>query len=166
MGKKVLLVLLALFLNLSVFSQIQRDFYGLQLGHSNRSDVEKRFKELGKNVSETDESISVESLTFFGEYWPNVTFSFYKDKICSVHFLNFEIVTPKEELDTIWTNLDRLLVTKYKGNDSASTDEIRSFKDSDTLVSLSYSSYNGSECVVLVFFDINSMLAKEADSDM
>jgi len=95
-----------------------------------------------------------------------VTFYFYRNKICSVHFLNFEIVTPKTELDTIWNNLNRLLTTKYNGIDSVLTDEARSYKDDDTLVSLNYTYHNDSKCVVLMFFDLKLMQAKEADSGM
>lgn len=164
MGKRILSVLCALLLSLSIFSQIQRDFYGLQLAHSGRSDIVKQFKESGKIVSEADDNISVESLNFCGEDWPFVTFYFYKNTLCSVQFLNFEIVTPKDKLDLVWNHLNQLLITKYNGIDSVATDEVRSYKDNETLVSLNYTTHNGSKCIVFMYFDLNMMQAKETDS--
>ena len=167
MKRFILLPIMVFILNLSIFAQIQKDILGFQLGKSTRNEVVNHFKETGNNILESDDIVSIESLDFYGESWPLVSFNFYEDKICSVQFVNVDVITPKDKLDKIWNNLNNLLSEKYTAyyGKSISTKELKLFNDGDILINLIYEVYQGAQGLLLVFYDNKLMQEKSNKTD-
>ena len=152
---------------MSIFAQIQKDILGFKLGKSTRNEVINYFKESGNNIIESDEIVSIDSLDFYGESWPLVSFNFYEEKICSVQFVNVDGITPKDTLDKIWKNINNLLLKKYKTyyGKTISTKEVMSFNDGDILINLIYKENQGVQGLLLVFYDNYLMQEKWNKTD-
>lgn len=122
--KKVCSVILLLILSLSVQAQVQRNFWGLELGRSTKADVKSFLNSRGleyiQNLGGFD-VISVESeegLSFGGYTW-TPSFQFYNNILFRVTLLQINKgITPSGEyydIDTkfIFYNLRSKLSNKY-----------------------------------------------------
>ena len=99
MKKKILISLLCVFISISGVAQIQRTFFNLQLGISERSEVFNYFEKKGKHVIEyDDETLIVNKIRFGGEEWNTVSFKFYNNKLMSVSFIQSDQTTSQNEI--------------------------------------------------------------------
>lgn len=168
MKNKILISLLCFFICLSGFAQIQRTFFNLQLGISERSEVFNYFEKKGKFVLEyDDETLVVNKIRFGGEEWNTASFMFYNNKLMSVSFIQSEQTTSQNELMEMKNNLYQKLMKKYKEyyNSTSSDDEWTIFKDEVTDLSLRYSIFEGTCILGLFYSDIKLMFLRQGNEN-
>ena len=83
---KQIITILSFFLCLSVNAQIQRTFFGLELGNSNKEQVIEKVKSMGKQYTTKADEVKTHNVKF-GEFdWADVQFGFKDDKLIAVCF--------------------------------------------------------------------------------
>ena len=167
MKKKILISLLCVFISISGVAQIQRTFFNLQLGISERSEVFNYFEKKGKHVIEyDDETLIVNKIRFGGEEWNTVSFKFYNNKLMSVSFIQSDQTTSQNEIMEMKNNLYQKLMKKYKAyyNSTLSDDEWTIFKDDATDLSMRYSFFEGA-CLLGLFYSDYKLLFLRQDND-
>ena len=85
MNKFLLSLFICLCTTLTISAQIQRTFFGLTLGVSTRSDVEKFFREHGAAFDEKKECNYIyNKLKWAGTEWSSVSFTLYENKLLQI----------------------------------------------------------------------------------
>ena len=167
MKKKILISLLCFFISISGLAQIQRKFFNLQLGISERSEVFNYFEKRGKPVLEyDDETLVVNKIRFGGEEWNTASFKFYNNKLMTVSFIQSDKTTSQNELMEMKNNLYQKLMKKYKDYyySTSSDDEWTIFKDDVTDLSLRYSFFEGA-CLLGLFYTDNKLMFLRHDNE-
>lgn len=174
--KKVCSLILLLLLCLSVQAQVQRNFWGLELGRSTKADVKSFLSSNGLEYTQNlggFDVISVESeegLSFGGYSW-TPSFQFYNNILFRVTLLQFHVgITTSGEyynIDTkfIFNNLRSKLSNKYNNlenplNKQSQTQYIR--RDFYTVVDMLLDDGN----LVLSYYDRKLAIASQDGNDM
>lgn len=155
--------------SIEMAGQIQRKFFGLNLGISTRQEVISVFK--AKQIKiwlPKDDHFSVRDINFGGNKWPVVYFHFYNNKLYLVYFSDTERFTVENTLNAVWKRLDVSLAAKYKDyyNDTQSTLYQKVFNDNRTRLNFDYKFVEGIKGITLMYTDIrlqNEMFIKEED---
>lgn len=151
MDKRKLFVLVALFISVSMYSQIRRSFWGLTLGITTKQQVYNTMIRRGYKLTWSEErsTYETEKITFAGHFWPFFAFQIYNGKLMSITFLDATISTPSETLDIVYDTIKKQLGTKYRGkekkffNDTysdgvTSVDIMRYYSGGEKFISLGY----------------------------
>lgn len=112
---KQILLTLSLFLSLSINAQIQRTFYGLELGKANKQQVEEKMKELGKQITTKKDEIKVHNLKLGDYNWKDIQFGFIDDKLVAVVFTsrNYQL-SEKSKAEIEGDFIKTMLTYKYE----------------------------------------------------
>ena len=105
--KRIWLLLFSFFLCLNVSSQIQRQFFGLQLAETTMQEAWDRLSNIGENIDDKDNIIIVENVRFGGYNWPFAFFRFYDNVLCSVSFSASELISGKSSVDDTFNSLKK-----------------------------------------------------------
>ena len=81
MVKKILFLLMLLSFAVVVEAQIQRSFFGLELGVSTRQQVEKTLRGMGKDFAPEANRILAHDIEVDDYEWANVRFGFKEDRL-------------------------------------------------------------------------------------
>lgn len=174
--KKICSLLLLLLLSLSVQAQIQRNFWGLELGRSTKADVKNFLNSRGLEYSQNlggFDVISVESeegLSFGGYSW-SPSFQFYNNILFRVTLLQFHTAITATgdyyDIDTkfMFYNLRSKLSNKYNNlenplNGQTQNQYIR--RDYQTVVDMLLDDNN----LVLSYYDRRLARASKSGDDM
>lgn len=157
MGKTILFSIFLMICSMDMTGQIQRTFFGLNLGVSTRKEVENVFKAKQKKIwFPEDDSFSVRYLSFGGNKWPAVYFYFYNKKLYLIYFSDTERFTEKNTLYAVWKRLDVSLMSKYQDyfKDDKSTLYEKEFIDNRTRLKFGYRYVDGIKGITLMYTDL------------
>ncbi len=166
MKKTSVLVLLGLVVNLSVYSQIQRNFLGFTLGVTTKNQVINYAKENKMVFVAGNDEVCIKDIKFGGIYWPMVAFSFLSDKFYTVYFFNSDKYTPRNNLDVHWENLTSSLNAKYKNfllEEKISETNSR-YNDGITTLDAFYDFNQGIKTLSLLYYD-NKLFMQNMQED-
>lgn len=148
---RFLFVLLMIFVGLTCHAQIQRQFFGLELGNTTKSSTIKTLESKGYHVeSLSNGGLMIANVDFGGRAWSGVGFTFYKGTLAEVKFIKMKKNT---NLKLYYEYLLENLITKYSDYFFA---ELSSqgdvfFADSNTALAVVYS--HNPESVTLLYQD-------------
>ena len=163
---RFLSVLLMIFVGLTCHSQIQRQFFGLELGNTTKSSTIKTLESKGYHVkSLSNGGLMIANVDFGGRAWSGVGFTFYEGTLAEVKFIKMKENT---NLKLYYECLLENLITKYRDYFFA---EVGSqgeafFADINTSLLLVYS--NNHESVTLLYQDNREVkdLMREDNKDL
>lgn len=160
--KRIWLLLFSFFLCLNVSSQIQRQFFGLQLAETTIQEAWDRLSNIGENIDDKDNIIIVENVRFGGYNWPFAFFRFYDNVLCSVSFSASELITGKSSVDDTFNSLKKKLDRKYSEYyiKEHSNGEFTIYNDNVTDLMLRYSYYGGENKLIIMYSDLKMMEAE------
>lgn len=159
-------ILLTLFLSFSlcINAQIQRTFFGLELGKASKQQVEKKMKEKGYEVrNDFSETLSVYGVTFGDRAWRRVDFEFYDGKFFTISFYrNTKDITGSDNTREFFGSISKIFKEKYPEYIVKDEEHKIIFKDEKTNASLISSDNDDfrAKYVVLVYSDINLVSEK------
>lgn len=177
MKKSLFTIVVLLLLGLNVQAQIQRNFWGLELGRSTKEDVKMFLKTRGLTYNQDlggFDVIAVESeegIGFGGYSW-TPSFRFYNNILAQVDLLQFHIAITASgdyyDVDTkfMFYNLRSKLGNKYGSledplNNSPQTHYVR--RDNQTVVDLMLDAENN---LVLSYYDRQLTRAAQSGNDL
>ena len=166
--KKVLAISLALIIGLSLSAQIQNNLLGFTLGVSTKYEVYNKYKDEVKFTVDEIGTISVGDIVFAGYKWDYTSFSFYDNKLESIHFFNTEPFTPEQIMQLMWERLRTSLLNKYSDYlQTDSTADFTYFLDGKIDLVLSYSGLSSNEkSISLNYYDHSLRLIRmQAEED-
>jgi len=154
MFKKSILTLVFLVCAIVSSAQIQRNILDFTLGTTTKTQVNNYLKNNHIEFSQ-DKTGMVEArdIKFAGHVWPVIQFSFYKNKLYIVKFLDNDGFTPAETLTLVCDNLKTGLFNKYSSCYKGKEDSMWMFGDGRTEVYLSYGFFLGARNLGLIYFD-------------
>lgn len=156
--KKILLSLfICLCATLTISAQIQRTFFGLTLGVSTKSDVERFYKEHGVVFDENNNVIN--NVRFGGTRWGGFSCSLVNGILYQVIFMENELSSSKENVNIVWDNFSNALYSKYSQyySNSLSKSESSTYIDEKTMIRISNESMSGYDCVGISYTDLELM---------
>lgn len=159
MRKIILVCLLSLICSIDMAGQIQRKFFGLNLGVATRQEVINVFKAKQKEIwLPGDDHFSVRDISFGGNRWPVIYFYFYNNKLYLIYFSDTDRFSNVNKLNAIWERLDVSLSSKYKDyyDDKQSTLYKKVFNDNRTRLNFDYKYVDGIKGITLMYTDIRS----------
>ncbi len=157
MRKIILVSLLSLICSIDIVGQIQRKFFGLNLGVATRQEVINVFKAKQKKIwLPGDDHFSVRDISFGGNRWPVVYFYFYNNQLYLIYFSDTDRFSDVNTLNAVWERLDVSLSSKYKDyyDDKQSTLYKKVFNDNRTRLNFDYKYVDGIKGITLKYTDI------------
>lgn len=165
MNRIALILTMALFC-LSMSAQIQRKFFGLELGVSTKQQIEAKMTEMGETVQNMDgENLVVNKIRFGGKDWDYVIFKICDNKFASVVFGD-EVLTwnGKQSIMQDWDSLKSSLKEKYADYCVIDKEDDLSFFDLKTMASLSYKKVNYKSNIFTLLYSDFELMAKLSKS--
>lgn len=164
---KQILLTLSLFISLSINAQIQRTFYGLELGVATKTQVTDKLKSLGKQYTTKVDEIKTHNMKLGGYEWADVGFAFQDGKLLGVVFVSRKY--PKGDGGADALILKGLLEDKYKEYSMLNLNQAVAYKDDETIAFFLISKkYNHTEQFFLIYADgLEAMeLIRKSQSDL
>lgn len=166
MKRHLLVLLVALFVQMNTFGQIERDFWGLKLASATRQEVLEflNSKKL-KIIKNNEQSLITENLEYMGRKWFVIEFDFNSGVFCGIDFIEDAQDDPQlKELNDIWYLTQNLLLsTKYSNYklEDLSKDNVNNYYDGTTLLIFN----NSDGMISLSFYDVkiyNKILSQKS----
>ena len=163
--KKTVLLFLLSFFYLNVSAQLQRHFFGQELGKTTKSEALKSLESKGAYLTNIggNEVLYLSDVRFGGFSWDFVTMSFYNDVFSKILFsYGRESYANDEEREDKWLKLTMKFKEKYSIYLKRDEFEVKSFIDSMTFVAM----HNVQNSISLGYADLkleNERFAKEED---
>lgn len=167
-------VLFIAILSISCHAQINRTFWGLTLGTSNKQQVKNVLVQKGyKITTEPDGSYSVnpDNISFGGGYWTYVCFSFVNGKLSTVWFQNNERQSPivlNDFYDKLKISLDNKYLAYLYDSQFDNVSRSADYDDGRTSILLAVSSYSYVRYISLSYTDnsLNKMKKQTEESEL
>lgn len=132
-------------------AQIQRSFFGLDLGRTTKSQATKTLQAKGYKIKDLGDKIMIVDVEFGGRAWSGVGLSFYKGKLSEVKFIKLPKITNLQYYhEILLDNLKKKYARYYVPGLSTKNDVL--FTDKNTAVALVYSK-TPEESVTLLYQD-------------
>jgi len=130
--KKVVILTVLVCLSLNISAQIQRTFFGLELGKSTSEQVFESLKDKDAfyETLNGEKSIIVKNTRFGGYEWDYAIFSFYNNLLTSVLFEDFNNPNSGDRYDKIIYTI----YPKYREYIKKFTPDTQSYKDDRTIL--------------------------------
>lgn len=89
--KKVILLFVMVCLSLNVSAQIQRSFFGHELGVATKAEIYESLKDKGAKIEilNGEETVCLNNARFGGYSWDMIAFFFYKNKFFQIVLFDF-----------------------------------------------------------------------------
>lgn len=153
MLKQVFLTIL-FFCCLGINAQIQRTFYGLELGKANKQQVEEKMKELGKQITTKKDEVKVHNLKLGDYNWKDIQFGFIDDKLVGVVFTSRNYpLSEKNKAEIDGDFIKTMLAYKYKDYKLMEDKSGIVFFDNSTMVLYGMSNKNQTKSFMLFYGD-------------
>ena len=158
--KRILTIILAFFLCLTVSAQIERNIFGMELGVTSYDDAESMLRDKGLYVEYYTEGVLyAKDVTLGQRKWDDAMFQFFDNKLCSVTFGKRANAGNKKEIAEEVKGIDSVLRKKYAQYLVVDNGESLSFTDYDTMVSLTHKKLQASQEIYgLVYSDCNLLI--------
>ena len=136
--KRILTILLALVIGLSMSAQIQRSFLGFTLGKTTTSEVHNKYKnESNFSIKKNGDCGLSYNIDFAGYSWEHVSFEFYKGKLYRITFFTSQSLY--SDYSKFWNKLKSSLNRKYSQYYlKSSTNDSIQYSDYNTSITLKY----------------------------
>ena len=165
--KKVVLLLIMLVLVLNASAQLQRQFWGQELGKATKSEVLSSLESKGAfltNISGS-EVVFIKNVRFGGFSWGMAVFYFCDNILCRVMFSDFsDSYVNEEQCEIKWKELTKKFSIKYSEYSKRNEIDCKSFGDDKTVVMIICK--NNTVCLGYSDFELENKRMDNEDDEL